>query len=45
MKNQKGDRSPQVPLLYSPMGSGGIPETPRNGVYLKYTDIKNADVF
>ena len=42
MKNQKGDRSPQVPLLYSPMGSGGIPETPRIKVYLWDISIKNA---
>ena len=27
-KNQRGDRSPQVPPFYSPMGSGDTPETP-----------------
>ena len=43
--NQRGDRSPQIPPLHPPMGLGDTPKTPRNGVYLKYTDIKNADVF
>ena len=28
-KSQRGDRSPQVPPFYSPMGSGDTPETPR----------------
>ena len=43
--DQRGDRSPQIPPLHPPMGSGGTPETPRTKWYLRYIVIKNADVF
>ncbi len=41
----KGGSLPADPPFVTPMGSGVPPQDPRNGVYLKYTDIKNADVF
>ena len=41
----KGETAPQIPPLQPPMGSGSSPKTPRNNIYHKWDDIKNAIIF
>ena len=42
LEDQRGDRSPQIPPLHPPMGSGVIPRGPQERYLSKWEDIKNA---